>query len=96
MDLEQGKTIAVELMAHMQKHGVRRLRLGELEIELDPAAQFLNQGGEEAQQETEEDRQRKIDSGICSVGGCTDKADFLGTTYCRKHGKMGLGGVELS
>lgn len=96
MDLEQGKKIVIELTAHMRENGVRRVKLGELEIELDPAAQFLNQGGDEEPELTEEDRQRKIDSGICSVGGCTEKADFLGTTYCRKHGKLGLGGVELS
>lgn len=102
VDLDKAKAVAFELIAHMKANGVRRMRLGDLEVELDPAAQYLDGAGAGDEpdavqaQDTPEERAAKIASGKCVFSGCTDSANFLGQPYCRKHGRMGLAGVELS
>jgi hypothetical protein len=75
-----------ELTARMVRRGVRRIsyggRYGEtIEIELDPAAQYLNPMPEELPAEPK----RVKPVGECSVEACEKMGGWLGTPHCREH-----------
>lgn len=79
-----------EVTAHMRANGVRRVRMArgslELEVELDPAAQLLNQPEPEgpSEQELEAKREEKRAAGLCIVDGCEGKGGHMGQPTCRK------------
>jgi hypothetical protein len=76
------------LIDRMVAKGVRRLRWGELELELDPAAQIINAPPVEST--PAEDPAKKAAEGLCAGSGCTERGGWLNTAYCRTHFKAGL------
>jgi hypothetical protein len=73
-----------ELTAHMVSKGVRRVKLASeqgwnLEIELDPAAQFLNADS------TERIEPKPKPPGECRSPGCEKKGGHMGQPWCPGH-----------
>ncbi len=95
MDQEKYKPASLELLeqvtAHMRANGVRKVRIArgelELEVELDPAAQYLQRDTEPAPAETEV---KKV--GQCTEPGCTERGGHLNSAYCRAHWQKALSG----
>jgi hypothetical protein len=79
-----------ELIDLMVAKGVRRIKDGDLEVELDPAAQLINAPKVEQEQvATAEDK--KV-AGLCPFRGCKDKGGHMRTPYCRAHFSVALTG----
>lgn len=86
----------------MREHGVRRVRIArgplELEVELDPAAQYL--GAEEPDGPSEEEKQRlaeeKKAKGLCPAGGCESKGGHMGQPWCRQHFLAEVNGAQTT
>lgn len=83
----------------MREQGVRRVRIArgslELDVELDPASQYLGkdeQGATDA--ETEKETEEKRAKGLCVSRGCSSTGGHLGNPYCRQHFLAELNGVQ--
>jgi hypothetical protein len=75
-----------ELTARMVRHGVRRVSVSDqfgatVEVELDPAAQYLNPMPEELPAEPK----RVKPVGECAVDACENKGGWMRTDRCREH-----------
>lgn len=91
-----------EVTAHMRAFGVKRVWIArgplELEVELDPANQFLNSGKDEGQTdaEAEKEREEKRAKGLCVSRGCSAPAGHLGSPHCRQHFLAEMNGAETT
>lgn len=90
-----------EVVAYMREQGVRRVRIArgqlELDVELDPASQFLGKD------EPEEDAaalakaaEEKLAKGLCASKGCSSKSGHLGSPHCRQHFLAEMNGAETT
>lgn len=82
--------------AHMRANGVRYTRIVrgdlQLEVELDPAAQYLGDKEPEGSETPPEDPAEKLAKGLCSAQGCEHKGGHLGSAYCRDCFRKGMNG----
>ena len=91
-----------EVTAHMRAHGVKRVWIArgplELEVELDPAHQFLGGGDDEGQTdaEAEKEREEKRAKGLCVSRGCGAPSGHLGSPHCRQHFLAEMNGAETT
>jgi hypothetical protein len=91
-----------EVTAHMREFGVKRVWIArgplELEVELDPASQFVGAGKDEGQTdaEAEKEREEKRAKGLCVSRGCSAPAGHLGSPHCRQHFLAEMNGVETA
>jgi hypothetical protein len=95
-------TLLREVTAHMREHGVRRVRLArgplELEVELDPAAQYLGKGDNSEQEATDRARlaEEKRIKGLCVADGCEKKGGHMGQPFCRQHFLAEMNGAQTT
>jgi len=91
-----------EVTAHMREHGVKRVWIArgelQLEVELDPAHQFVGGGSDEGKTdaEAEKEREEKRAKGLCVSRGCSAPAGHLGSPHCRQHFLAEMNGVETA
>ena len=91
-----------EVTAHMRANGVRRVWVArgqlELEVELDPAAQLIDDGESEGQTDAEREKQleEKRAKGLCVTPGCDKPGGHMNQPYCRQHFLTELNGVQTT
>jgi hypothetical protein len=94
--MDPHKSSSIDLLEqvtnHMRANGLRRVRIvrGELEldVEVDPAHQYLpSPAGEDLKSEPEQKRE-----GACSEPGCDANGGHLGSAYCRPHWQKAMNG----
>lgn len=97
---QRGGSIALlkEVTEHMRASGVRRVWMKrdalELEVELDPAAQYL--GKDEPEEPAGENLEEKRAKGLCVASGCDKKGGHMGQPYCRQHFLAEMNGAQTS
>lgn len=101
MEQQEKKTLSsLELLeavtAHMRSNGVRYTRIVrgdlQLEVELDPAAQYMGGKEPESAESPPEDESEKRAKGICVAPGCEKPGGHLGSAHCREHLLKGMNG----
>jgi hypothetical protein len=85
LTIEQRQSLALvdELTERMVTHGVRRVVLDGIELELDPAAQYINRGDSSGSSDTAPPSPKV--AGECIVASCKEKGGWLSTGFCREH-----------
>ena len=88
-----------EVTEHMRANGVRWVRMARgalvLEVELDPAAQYLGRG-DDSEPETDVAREEKRAKGLCVATGCEKKGGHMGQPHCRQHFLAEMNGAQTT
>lgn len=79
-----------ELIDLMVAKGVRRVKDGDLEVELDPAAQLIN--APRVEQEQVASAEDKKAAGLCPFKGCSEKGGYMRQAFCKAHFSVALSG----
>lgn len=85
----------------MKPNGVRRVRIVrgalELDVELDPAAQFLGSEPPTADDGAAEKlAEEKRGKGLCVSSGCEKTGGHMGQPYCRAHFLAEVNGAQTT
>lgn len=84
----------------MREAGVRRVWMKrgqlELEVELDPAAQYLGEDKATDAAEEQAKAEEKRAKGLCSSRGCEEKGGHMGQPYCRRHFLAEMNGAQTT